>query len=92
MEAECWRLELEDGRVFVGTHNHRVRTAAAWVELRHLVPGAQLVGVRPGVVRAVAPAGRGPVVRITVEGAHTYQTCGFLSHNIKQADPEAPDV
>ncbi|WP_163998688.1 tail assembly protein [Pyxidicoccus caerfyrddinensis] len=92
LEADCWRVELDDGRAFVGTYNHRVRTEEAWVEVRHLVPGARLVGACAGVVRQVAPCGRGPVVRVTVEDAHTYQTAGFLSHNVKQADPEAPDV
>ncbi|WP_205522811.1 tail assembly protein [Myxococcus eversor] len=90
LEAECWRLVLEDGRELVGTYNHRVRTEADWVELRHLDAGMRLVGERPGVVARAEAAGRGPVVRITVAGAHTYQTVGFLSHNTKNEDPERP--
>ncbi|NTX07046.1 hypothetical protein [Myxococcus sp. CA040A] len=92
LEAERWRLVLDDGRELVATYNHRVRTDAAWVELRHLDAGMRLVGERPGVVRQVEAAGRGPVVRITVAGAHTYQTVGFLSHNLKKEDPEEPHV
>ncbi|MCP3065786.1 hypothetical protein LXT21_44170 [Myxococcus sp. K38C18041901] len=90
LDADCRRLVLEDGRELVATYNHRVRTEADWVELRHLERGARLVGEKPGVVARVEEAGRGPVVLLTVAGAHTYQTLGVLSHNVKRADPEEP--
>ncbi|RYZ43315.1 MAG: hypothetical protein EOO72_06910, partial [Myxococcaceae bacterium] len=91
VEGVHWLLDLEDGRRFEGTGNHRVRTEAAWEEVRHLAAGARLLGARPGVVRQVTRGGRGPVVRITVAGAHTYVSSGFLSHNVKKADPTVVD-
>ncbi|RYZ39871.1 MAG: hypothetical protein EOO72_08915 [Myxococcaceae bacterium] len=61
------------------------------MELRHLAAGARLVGTRPGVVRQVTRGERGPVVRLTVAGAHTYVSDGLLSHNVKKADPTVED-
>ncbi|WP_199745972.1 hypothetical protein [Corallococcus sp. AB030] len=90
-EGVRWLLELEDGRRLEATGNHRVRTEDAWVELRHLAAGARLVGARPGVVRQVTRGERGPVVRLTVAGAHTYVSDGLLSHNVKKADPTVVD-
>ena len=90
-EGVWWLLELEDGRRLEATGNHRVRTEDAWVELRHLAAGARLVGARPGVVRQVTRGERGPVVRLTVAGAHTYVSNGLLSHNVKKADPTEVD-
>ncbi|NRD60848.1 hypothetical protein HRD49_03720, partial [Corallococcus exiguus] len=90
-EGVRWLLELEDGRRLEATGNHRVRTEEAWVELRHLTAGTRLVGIRPGVVRQVTRGERGPVVRLTVAGAHTYVSDGVLSHNVKKADPTVVD-
>lgn len=81
------KLELEDGRELVGTVNHRVFTVErGWVELQDLVPGENVTGIRPGVVRRVERVDDGPVVRLEIEGARTLQTAGLLSHNIKMRD------
>ncbi|RKH93605.1 Hint domain-containing protein [Corallococcus sp. AB038B] len=83
--AARWRVELTDGRVLVATPNHLVyRRFAGWTELRALRPGELLEGLRPGLVRRVAPEGEGAVVKLTVHGARTYESAGLLSHNIKQ--------
>jgi hypothetical protein len=42
-EDQRWEVILEDGRKFVGTFNHRVRTDADWVEIRNLNAGDKLV-------------------------------------------------
>jgi hypothetical protein len=35
-DAECMRIELEDGRTIEGTLDHKVWTQRGWVELQHL--------------------------------------------------------
>jgi len=35
-DAECVRVELEDGRIIEGTLDHKVWTQRGWVELQHL--------------------------------------------------------
>ncbi|RKH92720.1 hypothetical protein D7Y15_43610, partial [Corallococcus sp. AB030] len=83
--AARWRVELMDGRVLVATPNHLVyRRFAGWTQVRTLRPGELLEGLRPGLVRLVAPEGEGAVVKLTVHGARTYESAGLLSHNIKQ--------
>ncbi len=84
--ARSW-LELTDGRRLLFSFNHRVLTDRGWVELCNLVSGDRLRGSIPGVVNRVIPNGRGPVVYIAIEGAHTYETHGIISHNIKK-DPD----
>ncbi|MBZ4373241.1 Hint domain-containing protein [Corallococcus sp. AS-1-6] len=84
--ASRWRVELTDGRVLVATPNHLLyRRFAGWTQVRALLPGELLEGLRPGLVRRVAPEGEGAVVMLTVHGARTYESEGLLSHNIKQS-------
>jgi predicted phage tail protein len=86
-EERRWRLMLKDGREFVGSAPHRVRTEEGWIQLDDLQPGDSLVGAVPGVVLFTEPEHVGPVVRITVKDAHTFISAGFLSHNWKQSPP-----
>lgn len=80
-------LLLEDGRHAVFTSNHRVlRANGQWAEVRNLWAGDELAGVQPGVVASLQRVQGGTVYKITVEGAHTYMTEGFLSHNAKRLD------
>lgn len=83
-EAERWAVTFEDGREVVASYNHRMRTDKDWVEVARLVAGAKVLGERPGVVAKAQRLGTGTVILITVEGAHTYQTEGLLSHNAKR--------
>lgn len=83
-EAERWAVTLEDGRELVASYNHRVFVDEDWVEVARLAPGMRIDGVHPGVVSKSQRLGVGTVVLITVEGAHTYQTVGLLSHNAKR--------
>jgi len=86
-EDERWEVLLEDGRSFVGSPNHRVHTGEDWTEIRALKAGDKLVQPEGfGVVKSSAKLDHGPVVKITVTGAHTYISEGFLSHNVKMAD------
>jgi predicted phage tail protein len=87
-EAWRWRLVLEDGREFSGSAEHRVRVEDGWKEISGLQGGERLLGSAPGVVSWSAPEIDGRVVRITVKDAHTYVSCGFLSHNAKKS----PDI
>jgi len=83
-EGNRWEVLLEDGRSFVGTFNHRVHTGDGWTKIRFLKAGDKLVQPEGfGVVKSSAELDYGPVVRITVEDAHTYVSEGFLSHNVK---------
>jgi len=44
-EDERWKVVTEDGREFIGTFNHRVKTDKDWVEIRHLQPGDKIVQI-----------------------------------------------
>lgn len=83
-EAERWAVTLEDGREVVASYNHRVFADGDWVEVARLAPGARIDGERPGIVSKSQRLGVGTVVLMTVDGAHTYQTAGLLSHNAKR--------
>lgn len=86
-EDTRWEVLLEDGRSFVGSSNHRVHTGNDWTEINALKAGDKLVqpeGV--GIVKSSTKLDHGPVVKITVEDAHTYISEGFLSHNVKKID------
>ncbi len=84
-EDERWEVVLEDGRVFLGTFNHRVCAVDKdWIEIRDLQPGDKLVQQEGfGVVKSSTKKDHGTIVKITVDGAHTYISEGFLSHNMK---------
>jgi DnaJ-class molecular chaperone len=82
--APRWRVVLGDGRVLIGSANHRVFVVGAgWTELQDLSPEAPLFGPRPAFVVDAHAYDVGPVVKLIVEGAHTYLTDGVLSHNTK---------
>ena len=80
-----WVVLLDDGREFVGTFNHRVKVGDDWVEIQHLKAGDKLTQLTgEGIVKESKLYDHdGDVVKITVDGAHTYISQGFLSHNIK---------
>jgi len=83
-EDERWKVVTEDGREFIGTFNHRVKTDKDWVEIRHLQPGDKIVQINGhAVVKSSQHFDYGKIVKITVHDAHTYLTEGFLSHNMK---------
>jgi predicted phage tail protein len=78
-------LKLQDGRRLVAAWNHPVfKRGPGFVPLLELRPGDVLEGTTPGVVASCLPLDFGPVVKITIAGAHTYVNRGLLSHNIKQ--------
>jgi len=86
-EDNRWEVVLEDGRIFVGTFNHRVHTDDNWTEIRNLKAGDKLVQPEGfGIVKSNKELDHGPVVKITVADAHTYISEGFLSHNVKIMD------
>ena len=83
-EDERWEVVLDDGRIFVGTFNHRVHTGNDWTEIRNLKAGDKLVQTDGyGIVQYSKQLDRGAIVKITVDDAHTYISEGFLSHNVK---------
>ena len=87
-EDERWEVVLDDGRIFVGTFNHRVHTGDDWTEIRNLKAGDKLVQTDGyGIVQYSKQLDHGPIVKITVADAHTYISEGFLSHNIKIQAP-----
>jgi hypothetical protein len=87
-EDERWEVVLDDGRIFVGTFNHRVHTGDDWTEIRNLKAGDKLVQTDGyGIVQYSKQLDRGPIVKITVADAHTYISEGFLSHNVKILAP-----
>jgi hypothetical protein len=82
-----WRLHLADGRLITASENHRYFVSGeGWVKVQHLRTGDCLAGMFPGMVEYVVPADPGQVMEISVHEAHTFQTEGVLSHNIKMMD------
>jgi len=83
-ENDRSRLLLTDGRVITAAKNHLFLVAhGGWSKMEDLRAGDSLAGLTPGTVLRVAPLDRGPVMKITVPGAHTYMNKGILSHNLK---------
>ena len=83
-DVERWDVEFDSGEVFVGTHNHRVKTTDGWLEIDKLQRGMEVVTpTGTAVVSSSKYYDRGDVVLITVSEAHTYISSGILSHNIK---------
>jgi hypothetical protein len=79
-----YRVELESGIRMDFARNHRLLdTNNNWLRVDSLRVGTKLFGRLGGVVKAVEDIGWGEVIKITVEDAQTYDTCGLLNHNIK---------
>jgi hypothetical protein len=76
------RLVVRDGRELVVSPMHRVAVPGGWAHVVDLAAGERLAD--GGEVDRVEESGEGEVVRITVEGAHTYVAGGILSHNLKK--------
>ena len=85
-EDERWIIKFDDGREFIGTFNHRMLTPDGWLEINKMSAGQTVIGSPNGDVVSAQPYDRGPVVKITVDQAHTYISQGLLSHNIKVID------
>ena len=86
MEDERWIIKFEDGREFIGTFNHRMLTTNGWLEINKMTAGQTVIGQPNGIVTSAELYDQGPVVKITVDQAHTYISQGLLSHNIKIID------
>jgi phage terminase large subunit len=43
--AEIYEVELEDGRIFKGTPDHKVLTQCGWREIQYLLPGDDIVEI-----------------------------------------------
>ena len=86
MEDERWIVKFEDGREFIGTFNHRMLTTDGWLEINKMTVGQTVIGQPNGIVASAELYDQGPVVKITVDQAHTYISQGLLSHNIKLID------
>jgi hypothetical protein len=82
-DSERLRTTFADGRCLVTSPPHRLM-AGGWQHVSDLGPGALIDGTEPGTVASIEPADRGPVILLTVEGAHTYVSAGLLSHNAKK--------
>lgn len=83
-ESDRWDVALEgmaEPLTFAPTHP--LRTETGWCHVQDLQPDTLILGETPRRVVSVAYRDRGPVVKITVDRAHSYQTSGILSSNIK---------
>lgn len=75
---------FDDGLRLRFARNHRLRLdGAGWCEVQDLQAGDVVTGEHPRVVASVAELPGGPVVAITIDEAHAYQTSGLLNSNIK---------
>lgn len=64
--------------VFICSLSHKFHTGSGWVEAKNLDVGDELAGQKVSSKEEIGP---GEVVKITVDGAHTYVCEGLLSHN-----------
>lgn len=81
---DIWTLVLEDGRSLDFAANHRFKTDFGYSQLKGLYPGQIIYGSNQGVVAStILKQANAEVIKITVKDAHTYETSGLLSHNIK---------
>lgn len=55
-DAECIRIELEDGRTIEGTLDHKVWTQRGWVELQHLTNDDEIPSLESTPTRTLAEA------------------------------------
>jgi hypothetical protein len=55
-DAECIRIELEDGRTIEGTLDHKVWTQRGWVELQHLAEDDDVLSIDGIVSQSEAKA------------------------------------
>jgi hypothetical protein len=83
--AEVINVEVEDGRSFVCTPDHRVLTPDGWIEAGNLL-GAAIVDVgadrTPRTVTAITSAGTVDVFNLEVEGTHCFAVSGgLIVHN-----------
>jgi hypothetical protein len=83
-DSERIRVVFEDGRSLLVSPEHRVSTLDGWRHCTALAAGEWVEGIPGAAVARIEPAEPGPVVKITIERAHTYVSAGLLSHNVKQ--------
>ena len=90
------RIEIEfDNTNFVCSHSHKFYKDGEWVVAAELAVG-DVVGLAPNTheVLGIYEYDDGEIVKITVDGAHTYVCEGILSHNklpdLPRLDPEEP--
>jgi len=66
---------------------HKFRVGDSWKEARDMEVGDEVSGQ---TLKSIETVENGPVVHITVEGAHTYISEGLLSHNKRKPPPPPP--
>jgi hypothetical protein len=85
--SERVRTRFADGRAIVSSPPHRMAVDSDYRAVTTFRPGTLVDGSQPGSVLGVEPCDPGPVVKMTIEDAHTYETEGLLSHNAKPRNP-----
>jgi hypothetical protein len=83
--SACCEIVLENGSSLIASLTHPILSANGWVTMEDLNIGELIL---PGMsrVKDIIPAGPREVVKITVDGAHTFIANGIMSHN-KPYDP-----
>ena len=79
-----------DGRKVKCSRGHFFATRDGWIQSTKLMPGDIVLGTEPGTVQEILENGEGKVIKITVDGAHTFISNGLLSHN-QSKDPALRD-
>lgn len=83
-DQERWKVDFTDGFSTVVSKYHRYfRVDGTQVETCHMRPGDLIDGDHPREVAQAVEFDLGPVMAISVDQAHTYQTSGLLQSNIK---------
>lgn len=83
-------VEMCDGRAprFSAGHRLGLKDDRRFARTANLKAGDEIDGQQPGTIAAVRPAGRGRVIRLTVDGARSFISDGLLSHNAKMLERE----
>lgn len=79
------RIEFDDTTNIIVSDTHKfLMNDLSWKQVFQLAPGDTIKGI--GINKTVSgmeSLGIGPVVKITVDQAHTYVAGGLISHNVK---------
>lgn len=83
--SERISVRFAGGNAIACSPGHRLLlTDGTWMDASALQPGMMVDGPEPMTVDSLAVIPSGPVVKLTVDDAHTYVCQGMVSHNVKR--------
>ena len=80
-------IQFDDGTDMIVSDTHKfLMCDLTWKQVFQMTPGDAITGIDISKsIVSLKPLGVGPVVKITVDQAHTYIAGGLISHNVKSS-------